>query len=81
MAQSNRRVVRQKRVSRAPFLILISIILALAVTLAVSFAFFISDDLTRPNVDKLSITAQKLLSAIQFLLDFVFTAFFRRKTS
>ena len=60
MAQSNRRVVRQKRVSRAPFLIFISIILALAVTLAVSFAFFISDDLTRPNVDKLSITAQKL---------------------
>ena len=50
MAQSNRRVVRQKRASRAPFLILISVILALAVTLAVSFAFFISDDLTRPNV-------------------------------
>lgn len=53
MAQSNRRVVRQKRASRAPFLILISIILALAVTLAVSFAFFISDEFTRPNVDKL----------------------------
>lgn len=60
MPQSNRRVVRQKRASRAPFLILISVILALAITLAVSFAFFISDDLTRPNVDKLSITAQRL---------------------
>lgn len=62
MAQSNRRVVRQRRASRAPFLILISVILALSITLAVSFAFFISDDLTRPNVDKLSIVAQKMFS-------------------
>lgn len=62
MVQSNRRVVRQRRASRAPFLILISVILALSITLAVSFAFFISDDLTRPNVDKLSIVAQKMFS-------------------
>lgn len=55
MAQ-RRRVVRPRRPSRAPFIILIAAILALSIMLTASFISFIAEDLSMPNVNKLALT-------------------------
>lgn len=60
MAQLNHKVIRQRRASRAPLVILISVILALIISLLTAFGFFISADLKQPNVNRLSIIADRL---------------------
>ena len=59
MAQ-RRKVVRPRRASRAPFMILITAIFVLSITLTSSFVSFIAEDMSMPNVNKLALTVKTM---------------------